>query len=157
VPAAFSAVGGFLLLAGAVGALLSFGGSRSVLLSAPQVGSAFFGLGFLTGVLVLAGAGMIYARPDEHLVWGWLVIVFGLVGFGPWNYFGAYSIGSILSIIGGVMGLAFQYSEVSVPAMSKPDSTPPSFLKNCVHCGAQIPIAAETCSSCGKPQKRASG
>jgi len=58
------------LLFGAFGALVGFGGSRDSVLSAPQIGSAFFGLEFLTAVLVLAGASMIYSRPEEHLVWG---------------------------------------------------------------------------------------
>lgn len=149
-------VGGFLLLIGAFAALVTFGSAPflgSFLVSAP-----FVSLGLVTSILTLVSSSMLYNRPEEHFVWGWIILFFGLVGFGPWNFFGMYAIGSVLSIAGGFYGLAFQPYEASVSSgatVAESGPTPASFLKNCIHCDASIPIAAETCGSCGKPQKRA--
>jgi hypothetical protein len=142
------------LLIGAFVALATFTGG--LLFSSPLVVAVSASLGLLTSILILLSSSMLYNRPEEHFVWGWLILFFGLVGFGPWNFFGAYAIGSVLSIAGGFYGLAFQPYQVPVSSAGVPESgpTPPSFLKNCIHCGTSIPIAAETCISCGKPQKR---
>lgn len=35
----------------------------------------------------------------------------------------------------------------------KPEETPKSFLKKCIKCGAEIPIASEECPICGSKQK----
>lgn len=156
VGVALGYLGGLLLLIGVFAAYVSFGlGSFSGGLSISLLGTAaLVSLGLLTSILTLVSSSMLYNRPEEHFVWGFLILFFGIIGFGPWNYFGLYAIGSVLTVIGGFYGLAFQPHEAS-GMTPRPDPTPASFLKNCIHCGANIPIAAETCSSCGKPQKRA--
>jgi len=163
IGAALGYTGGLLLLIGAFAALATFGAfSGGFLLGSSLVAAPFVSLGLLTSILILLSSSMLYNRPEEHFVWGWLILFFGIIGLGPWNFFGMFAIGSILSIAGGFYGLAFQPYQVSAATAgaggtSVPESgfTPASFLKNCIHCGASIPIAAETCSSCGKPQKRA--
>ena len=152
-------VGGFLLLVGAFVSFATFGGSPgSIFLGSSLIVASIVSLGLVTSILVLVSSSMLYNRPEEHFVWGWMILFFGLVGFGPWNFFGMFAIGSVLSIAGGFFGLAFQPYEASVSSRAttaESGPTPASFLKNCIHCGASIPIAAETCGSCGKSQKRA--
>lgn len=150
-------IGGLLLLLGALAALVTFGASPgNIFLGSPLIVGSFVSLGFVTSVLVLLSTSMLYNRPEEHFVWGWLILFFGLVGFGPWNFFGFFAMGSVLSIAGGFYGLAHQpYQVTSEGTTAESGPTPANFRKNCIHCGASIPIAAETCSSCGKPQKRA--
>ena len=157
IGAALGYIGGFLLLVGAFAALVTFGASPgSIFLGSSLIVASFISLGFVTSILVLVSSSMLYNRPEEHFVWGWLILFFGLVGFGPWNFFGMFAIGSVIAIAGGFYGLAYQpYQVTPGPRVAESDSTPASYLKNCIHCGASIPIAAETCSSCGKPQKRA--
>jgi hypothetical protein len=158
IGAALGYIGGFLLLIGTLAAFVTFGAfSGGLLLSSSLVAAPFLSLGLVTSILILLSSSMLYNRPEEHFVWGWVILFFGLIGFGPWNFFGMYAIGSVLSIAGGFYGLAFQPYQVSVSSAGVPESgpTPASFLKNCIHCGASIPIAAESCTSCGKSQKRA--
>ena len=155
VGAVLGYIGGLLLLIGAFAALVTFGASPgSIFLGSSLIAASFISLGFVTSILVLLSTNLLYNRPEERFVWGWLIVFFGLVGFGPWNFFGFFAIGSILSIAGGFYGLAFQPYEISASTVAESDTTPASFLKKCIHCGTSIPIAAETCSSCDKPQKK---
>ena len=83
---------------GALAALVSFGAfSGGLLLGSSLVTAPFVSLGLVTSILIMLSSSMLYNRPEEHFVWGWLILFFGIIGFGPWNFFGLYGIGSILS------------------------------------------------------------
>ena len=53
-------------------------------------------------------------------------------------------IGGILAIIGGALS--------SAQAPTSKSRTPNTFLKRCVKCGKEIPIASEECPYCGSKQ-----
>jgi hypothetical protein len=87
-------VGGVLLFIGALAALATFMGG--LLYGSALIVTVSLSLGLLTSILILLSSSMLYNRPKDHFVWGWMILFFGLIGFGPWNFFGAYAIGSIL-------------------------------------------------------------
>ncbi len=72
-------------------------------------GSAWmWGLGLVAlvcGVIVLIGAIMLNARPQEHIAWGIIVLVFSIASF---IGMGGYFIGAILGIAGGAIALSYR-------------------------------------------------
>ena len=94
------------MLVGALAALAIFSGG--LLYGNTFVVAASVGLGLVTSVLTLLSSSMLYNKPRRTFVWGWLILFLGIIGFGPWNFFGMYAIGSIFSVAGGFYGLAFQ-------------------------------------------------
>lgn len=110
-------LGGLVLFIGALAAVVSFGGFSGAFFLSGSAGYAFVSLGFVTSILTFLSSSMLYNRPEEHHVWGWIILFFGIIGLGPWNFFGVYAVGSVLSIAGGFYGMMFQPYEVSVPTV----------------------------------------
>lgn len=151
-------IGGIFLLLGAV----LFGVAAAFVASIPGLGGAFAALaavGFLCAILVLVGSVMLYSKPEGHTMWGVITLVFAIIGFGPWNIFGGFVIGSILAIIGGALGIAFKPAApvMGMPGMAAPTGwgaqpqAPSMGVAHCTQCGAPLTPGATTCASCGAP------
>lgn len=57
------------------------------------------------GVIVIIGASVLRAHPQEHVLWGIVIIIFSVVSFVG---MGGYFIGAILGIIGGILALTYK-------------------------------------------------
>ena len=71
-------------------------------------GGWFYGaaaVGLIAGIVVLVGAVMIYARPNNSSTWGLLVLVFSIPSFFG---MGGFFIGAILGIVGGVLAMVWK-------------------------------------------------
>ena len=62
----------------------------------------------VSGILVIVGAIMLNARPQEHTTWGITVLVFSIVSF---IGMGGFLIGAILGIAGGALALSFKSAQ----------------------------------------------
>lgn len=100
--------------------ILSLSGGISLLLGALVAILAVVGLlGLFFVVLVIMGALKLKSNPREQTTKGIVILVCAMVGFGPWNLFGGFLVGSILAIVGGALGLTFQPPS---PSTSMPGS-----------------------------------
>ena len=60
-------------------------------------------LGIISCTIVIVGAAMLRARPQDRFIWGILIPIFAIVSIAD---MGGYFIGAILSIIGGALALS---------------------------------------------------
>jgi hypothetical protein len=65
----------------------------------------FSAVALVCGILVVIGAIMLNAHPEEHTTWGIIVLIFSVVSF---IGMGGYFIGAILGIAGGAIALSFR-------------------------------------------------
>jgi CDP-diglyceride synthetase len=117
-----SLIGGIVIVAGsAIAAFLSTFGSPygTYYGMGPGMMGGFgymygYGLGWMlglslialvSGIVVLVGAVMLNSRPEEHVTWGIIVLVFSLVSFVG---MGGYFIGAILGTAGGAIALSYR-------------------------------------------------
>ena len=117
---ALSLIGGVLIIFGSILPLLLFanfqqfsmGGMMSGMMgwwgSPGFMGSWFFPLPLIGGILVLVGATMMNARPQETTIWGIVVIIFSIIGF---TGMGFSILGAIIGIIGGAIALSYNSSK----------------------------------------------
>jgi len=72
--------------------------------------------------------------------------------------FGVYFLDTIMPSVSSVASLENAPSlkcescGIAIIDYRAPSYTPKSFLKKCIECGKEIPIASEQCSSCGTKQ-----
>jgi hypothetical protein len=111
---ALSLVGGVLIIFGSILPLLLFanfqifpmggmmGGMMGWWGGPGFMGSWFFPLPLIAGILVLLGAILMNARPQETTTWGVIVLIFSVIGI---TGMGFSFLGSILGIIGGALAL----------------------------------------------------
>jgi len=69
------------------------------LVGVPMTIAAMGLVGILTGLLVIVFGVLMYIRPQQHVIWGALVLVLSLVSI---LGFGGFFLGLILGLIGGV-------------------------------------------------------
>jgi RsiW-degrading membrane proteinase PrsW (M82 family) len=95
---------------------------------------------------------------DEKIVpWSWrIVTIIYMIGYffvvmfwaakqkSPWPLIGTIIIGLSLGILITVFGVR--------AAGKLAERTPKTFMRKCVECGNEIPIASEECPSCGSKQ-----
>ncbi len=62
-------------------------------------------LGLISGIIIIVGAVMLRARPEDHLIWGTLILIFALVSLAD---MGGYFIGALLGIIGGAFAISYR-------------------------------------------------
>jgi hypothetical protein len=62
-------------------------------------------IGLVCGILIVASAALLRARPQEHGLWGTLIIVFSAISFVG---MGGFFIGAVLGIIGGVLAIVYR-------------------------------------------------
>jgi len=113
-----SLIGGIVIIAGSVIALflLAYGSPYGTYygMGMGMMGYWFgYGSGWMwgltlvslaCGVPVLIGAIMLNVRPQEHVAWGIIVLVFSIVSFAG---MGGYFIGAILGVAGGAIALSY--------------------------------------------------
>jgi hypothetical protein len=107
---ALSLVGGILIIFGSILPLLFFanfqispmGGMMGWWGGPGFMGGWLFPLPVIAGILVLVGAIMMNARPQETTTWGIIVLIFSIIGF---SGMGFSILGAIIGIIGGIVAL----------------------------------------------------
>ena len=62
-------------------------------------------ISLVCGILIVACAAMLRARPQEHGLWGTVIIVFSSISFVG---MGGFFIGAILGIIGGAFAIIYR-------------------------------------------------
>ncbi|HEX9319781.1 MAG TPA: hypothetical protein VF884_12685 [Nitrososphaeraceae archaeon] len=117
---ALSLVGGVLIIFGSLLPLLFFanfqispmrgkmGGMMGWWEGSGFMGGWFFPLTLIAGVLVLVGAILMNARPQETTTWGIIVLIFSIIGF---TGMGFSILGAIIGIIGGIIALSERSSK----------------------------------------------
>jgi Family of unknown function (DUF6114) len=76
-------------------------------------------IGAVTGLLVIVGGVLMYVRPQQHAIWGVLVLVISIVSiFGG----GGIILGLVLGVVGGILGIVFKPSSAMpmAPSMGPP-------------------------------------
>jgi DNA-binding transcriptional ArsR family regulator/ribosomal protein L40E len=104
------------------------------------------GPGVAYGNVTLGASSVVYSRP--YFFAGILTIVPGAayLGLAVYSAMQPMRRGMRLKSLGG--------GKISAgEAKTMAESTPAAFLKKCKWCGAELPIAAERCYECGKPQR----
>lgn len=67
-------------------------------------GALDLGFGMIFGLLMIAGAIMLFRKPQQHKIWGVTVLVFSLLSLV--GTAGGAFIGLLLGLIGGILGIA---------------------------------------------------
>ena len=62
-------------------------------------------LGLVSGVIMVIGATMLRAHPQEHVMWGTVIIIFSAISFVG---MGGFFIGALLGIIGGAFAISYR-------------------------------------------------
>jgi hypothetical protein len=119
-----SLIGGiFILLGGllwiSVGAIIGSLGLGDFGMGPTILGA----VGVIMALLVMIGGVMMYMRPQQHLMWGVIVLVFTIVSV-PFSFFGLL-IGFILGLIGGILGIVFKPSMPMAAPYAPPPMAPP--------------------------------
>lgn len=118
-----SLIGGIFIILGAllwivVGSILAFL-SMDFGLGASLAG----GLGIVMGLIIIVGGVMMYVRPQQHVMWGAIVLILSIVSI-PFSFAGAV-IGFILALVGGILGLVFKPSMPMAAPYAPPMAPPP--------------------------------
>lgn len=106
---ALSLAGGILIILGSIVSLLFFANIQSSMhdrmggMMGGMMSGWFLSIPVVAGILVILGAVLINARPQETTLWGIIIIIFSIVGF---TGMGLSFLGSILGIIGGALALS---------------------------------------------------
>ncbi len=89
------------------------------------VAGLFYGfgfLGFVWGAMMLIGAIMLFTKPQQHQLWGAIVLVFSIASW--FGTFGGFVVGFVLGLIGGILGLVWNPAKAK-PAFALPPPPPP--------------------------------
>ncbi len=106
VASAVNAVGGI------VGMPFDFGGLFMVLAA----------IGVIFALIVIVGAVLMYMKPQSHVVWGVIVLLFSIFAF---IVGGGFYLGSILGLIGGILGIIFKPAAPMAAPYAPPMAPPP--------------------------------
>jgi hypothetical protein len=60
-------------------------------------------IGLIAGILVLIGAVMLNARPEDHVTWGAIILAFSVISL---LGMGGFYVGALLGIAGGALALS---------------------------------------------------
>ncbi len=106
---------------------------------------AFVAVAISTGIVVLAGTAMLYVRPDQHLIWGVIIVVFSVMSIFSWigGLFGGFFIGMVFGIVGGCLAIAWNPGGTYGGASR--------MVRVCMGCGRYVPIGYPYCAFCGTP------
>ncbi len=75
--------------------------------------------GIICAIVTLASVLMLNRQPDQHALWGILIIVFSVLSLASG---GGFIIGLILGIIGGIWALIWKPQEKKTEAVGSPPS-----------------------------------
>jgi uncharacterized protein involved in cysteine biosynthesis len=62
-------------------------------------------IGLVCGILIVVGAVMLRANPQDHAMWGTVIIIFSAISFVG---MGGFFIGAVLGIIGGAFAISYR-------------------------------------------------
>ncbi len=62
-------------------------------------------VGLISGVLMIVGAVMLKAKPQEHIMWGTVILIFSVISFVG---MGGFFLGAVLGIIGGAFAVSYR-------------------------------------------------
>lgn len=103
---------------------------------------ALAAVGLIVAVAMIVFSVLMYLRPQDHVVFGVLVLVLALVGFVT-CFFGGFVIGMILGIIGGAIGIGHK------PTPPAPVVMHVQSARMCPKCGRAIDNLVAFCPHCG--------
>ena len=138
----FVLLGGLLLAA--LGAAITF--------FAFGIGAVLGVFGIICGILIIVGAVNLRSHPQAHATWGAVILVFSIISWV--GAIGGFFIGFLLGLIGGILAIAWQPTQVqTAPAYAAPfppATAPTQANRFCPNCGAPIDANATYCPHCGK-------
>ncbi len=139
-------IAGFIL--SLIGGLFSAaGGLNGLGLTGPSYYSSYldyqtFGwIGFGAGIVILAGAALLYIAPQYRVGWGVLVLIAGVASifslYGPASSFAIF--GVPLALVGGSLGIA--WNPTAGPGFED--------YRTCLTCGRHVRAEYPVCPHCG--------
>jgi apolipoprotein N-acyltransferase len=134
-----SLIGGiFILLWGlvlfAIGAAIAFIFGGGILI----IG----GVEILSGLIVMIAGILLYVHPEQHTMYGVLVLVFSIVSLVG---LGGLLLGFILALIGGILGITHK------PTPPAPTVVYVQPQRICPKCGRAVAPGVMFCAFCGNP------
>ncbi|MCI4366115.1 MAG: DUF6114 domain-containing protein, partial [Thermoplasmata archaeon] len=95
------------------------------------------------------GGVMVWVRPQQHVIWGVLIIVFAVISIPLGG--GGFILGFILALIGGILALVFKPMPMMMggPGMM-PGAPGTAGVMTCPACGGAVNMQTRTCTMCGK-------
>ena len=154
--------GVFILLGGLV--LAAIGSLIAIFF--PAIGGVVIALAMVFGTLVLLGAILLYLRPQEHVIWGLVIVIFSILSLFP--ALGGFIIGMILGIVGGIMAISWKPEGAPGMAPTFPAPSPqPAYgqpnawgamnapapshtaTARCRNCGTNLSPGVAFCANCG--------
>lgn len=117
-----SLIGGIFIILGAlvwlvIGAMLAFFPTFGMGVTVLGV------VGLLFGLIIIIGGVMMYTKPEQHVMWGAIVLILSIVSI-PFSFAGLI-IGFILALVGGILGLVFKPSMPMAAPYAPPMAPPP--------------------------------
>lgn len=73
--------------------------------------------GIVFGILILAFAFLLTMHPDQHVLYGALIIVFSIISL--FSALGGFFIGFLLGLIGGILAIAWRPVPMPPPKQSQ--------------------------------------
>jgi len=101
---------------------------------------AFGLLGVAIGVLIVVVGVLLQLQPQNHTIWGILLLVFAIVSLS--SFFGGYFLGFVLTLVGGILAITWK------PWGPAAGYAPP-ILRICPRCGRVIDPWVRFCPFCG--------
>jgi len=120
-----SLIGGIFILLGAIAVMVLMSVIGGLMLGVgpdPNILLIYGAVGLIFALIVLVGAVMLWMKPQQHVVWGVIVLLFSLFSI---ISTGGFFIGLILGLIGGILGIVWKPPAPMAPGMAPP-MMPPS-------------------------------
>ena len=117
-----SLIAGILILGGAI-FIMAFASALGGILGGLGGGAAgtillvYGAVGLIFALLVLIGAIMLWMKPQSHVAWGVVILLFSLFSIITG---GGFIIGLILGLVGGILGIVWKPPVPMQPGMAPP-------------------------------------
>ncbi len=112
-----------LLLIAAAAILSGFSGAiPGMPAGTTDIVTIYAAIGLIFALLVLVGSVLLYMRPQQHVAWGVVVLLFSLFSI---IIGGGFIIGLILGLVGGILGIVFKPSMPMAAPYAPPPMAPP--------------------------------
>src|SRR2546426_5110964 len=120
-----SLIGGILILLVAIAIMALMSALSGLMIGVGANGSLaliYGAVGIIFALIVLVGAVMLWMKPQQHVAWGVIVLLFSLFSI---ISTGGLFIGLILGLVGGILGIVWKPPAPMAPGMAPP-MMPPS-------------------------------
>lgn len=111
-----------LLIIAAAAIFAGLSGLPGMPAGASDIVTIYAAIGLIFALLVLVGAVLMYMRPQQHVMWGVVVLLFSLFSI---IIGGGFIIGLILGLVGGILGIVFKPSAPMAAPYAPPPMAPP--------------------------------